>query len=81
MDKRIYGVIRSRQAELNVANAHARIISDGSTDHLEPCAALNERLFFFQRILRGNNKPEFINVSESKQIVCYGHMSDVRRIE
>jgi hypothetical protein len=32
-------------------------------------------------ILRGNNKPDFIKISKTEEIIGYGQMADVYRVE
>ena len=66
---------------LDVADTKARVVANRQLNHLKALVIIQEVVLFFQGVLRGNNKPQRIQVGELDQIVGQHHVAVMDGVE
>ena len=79
--QRMDGIGRTGQIKLNIRSFKLRIPRNGKLSQLQTEGIIHQFIFFLQRIMRGYEKPHFIQPFIFAKIIGKGKMSDVNRIE
>ncbi len=77
----IDGVARAGHVKFHIAGPKVEIIFDRQLDHTQPIKFMDEGFSLFQRILRTDHKPHFIQVRSVVNRLCYDQMTQVNGIE
>ena len=75
------GVRRAWKLEFEVGSPETGVSGHGSLYHFQSEMVIKQRLVLFERILRGDQKPDFLQSSVFTQVIGQCQMSYVNRVE
>lgn len=79
--KCIYGVRRDGKIKFDSTGSHLVMVFQSDIDHIKPMPFIQQRGFFFERILWTNYKPDFLQFAVLQKVVSYNQMSEMYGIE